>query len=89
LNPFPDKQRELKTWISEDSGPSGSIRDCLAVARYFGLDKADTTRILKEVTTPVKNWCNLAAKVGMSGTERDKFEPAFEHGELEHALSAT
>ena len=89
LNPFPDKQRELKTWISEDSGPSGSIRDCLAVARYFGLDKADTTRILKEVTTPVKNWCNLATKVGMSGTERDKFEPAFEHGELEQALSAT
>jgi serine/threonine-protein kinase HipA len=89
LNPFPDKQRELKTWISEDSGPSGSIRDCLAVTRYFGLDKADTTRILKEVTTPVKNWCNLATKVGMSGTERDKFEPAFEHGELEQALSAT
>jgi hypothetical protein len=60
LNPFPDKQRELKTWISEDSGPSGSIRDCLTVARYFGLDKADTTRILKEVTTPVKNWSQLA-----------------------------
>lgn len=46
LNPFPDKVRELKTWISEDSGPSGSIRDCLDVARYFGLDKAGSKRVL-------------------------------------------
>lgn len=89
LNPFPDKQRELKTWISEDSGPSGSIQDCRAVARYFGLDKADAVQILKEVSSTVRNWRNLAAKVGMSKEETGPFEPAFEHKALEQALSAT
>lgn len=87
LNPFPDKQRELKTWISEDSGPSGSILDCLDVARYFGLDKTDITRILKEITVSVRNWRKTATQAGMSVAEMDKFEPAFEHEELEQALS--
>ncbi len=87
LNPFPDKQRELKTWISEDSGPSGSIQDCLAIARYFGLDKVKATHILKEVSTTVKNWRNMASKLGISKAEADPFAPAFEHNALEQALS--
>ncbi len=87
LNPFPDKQRELKTWISEDSGPSGSIHDCVGVARYFGLGKADSGRILKEVARAVNGWRSIAAKIGMSKLEADKFTPAFEHEELELALS--
>lgn len=87
LNPFPDKQRELKTWISESSGPSGSILDCLDVARYFGLGKPDTARILKEITNALKNWRNMATSTGMSATEMNQFEPAFEHEDLEQALS--
>lgn len=87
LNPFPDKQRELKTWISEDTGSSGSIADCLGVGRYFGLAKPDAIRVLKEVVTAVQDWRKVAVYAGMSKLEADKFESAFEHEELARALS--
>lgn len=87
LNPFPDKQRELKTWISEDTGPSGSIADCLGVGRYFGLAKPETVRVLKEVVVGVQDWRKVAVHAGMSKSEADKFESAFEHEELARALS--
>ena len=32
LNPFPDKDRELKTWLTEESGPTGSIDEALGAA---------------------------------------------------------
>lgn len=35
LNPFPDKERELKTWLTEESGPTGSVDDALAAAPFF------------------------------------------------------
>ncbi len=89
LNPFPDKQRELKTWISEDSGPSGSIKDCLSVAAYFGLDKTATLAILRKVADGVNAWRPEAGKAGMSKPEADKFAAAFEHTELEYALRIT
>jgi serine/threonine-protein kinase HipA len=88
LNPFPGKQRELKTWISEDTGPSGSIADCLGVGRYFGLAKPEAVRILKDVVTAVQDWRKVATQVGMSKLEADKFESAFEHEELARALSS-
>jgi serine/threonine-protein kinase HipA len=87
LNPFPDKQRELKTWISEDTGPSGSIADCLGVVRYFGLAKSEAVRVLKDVVAAVQDWRKVAVHAGMSKSEADKFESAFEHEELARALS--
>ena len=89
LNPFPDKQRELKTWISEDSGPSGSIKDCLAVAAYFGLDRTAALAILRKVADGVNTWRLEAGKAAMSKPEADKFTAAFEHAELEYALRIT
>ena len=35
LNPIPDKERELKTWLPEESGPTGSVDDALAAAPFF------------------------------------------------------
>ena len=37
LNPFPDKLRESKTWLSEDTGPIDSIGQLLGKAAYFYL----------------------------------------------------
>lgn len=86
LNPFPDKVRELKTWISEDSGASGNVQDCLDVARYFGLTQSDSQNMLREIAKAVSHWRVIAGSVGMSKTEAAQFEPAFEHAELEQAL---
>jgi len=35
LNPFPDRVRELKTWISEKTGPEATIEALLSVTAYF------------------------------------------------------
>ena len=49
LNPFPDRARELKTWISEDAGPDASIRALMDTAPYFGLGHARAAAVLGEV----------------------------------------
>lgn len=38
VNPFPERLRELKTWISEESGPSASLEPLMDTARYFQID---------------------------------------------------
>lgn len=87
INPFPDRQRELKTWISEDAGPRASIDALMSVAAYFKLDKKSATRILGEVEKAVSTWRLLGREIGMSAAELDQFADAFEHREREVALS--
>ncbi len=38
INPFPDKQRVLKTWIAENQGEAASIQMLMEVVPYFGID---------------------------------------------------
>lgn len=81
INPFPDKARLLKTWISEEAGPEASIESALSVAPYFGLSKERAARIVGEVESAVGHWRRVAAsaEVGMSSKEMDPFVEAFEH----------
>jgi serine/threonine-protein kinase HipA len=87
INPFPDRQRELKTWISEDAGPAASIDALMAVATYFTMDKQDAVQILAEVERTVSTWRVRGRELGMSATELEQFADAFEHREREVAQS--
>jgi serine/threonine-protein kinase HipA len=87
INPFPDRQRELKTWISEEAGPAASIEALMAVAAYFQLDKEAAVEILAEVELTVSNWRARGRKLGMSPVELEQFADAFEHREREVAQS--
>jgi serine/threonine-protein kinase HipA len=80
LNPFPDKDRESKTWLSEDSGPITSIQQLLDQAARFELSQPQAQSILEEVTTAVKRWKDVAtsAEVGLQPHELNDFKPAFE-----------
>ncbi len=40
LNPFPDKDQELKTWLTEETGPASSITEVMRVADHFWLEPA-------------------------------------------------
>jgi serine/threonine-protein kinase HipA len=84
LNPFPDKDRELKTWLTEQSGPTGSIDDAISAAPYFHLSPDAGLRILGEVVRAVSRWQEVARMpgVGMNAQEADAFGPAFEHEAL-------
>ena len=87
LNPFPDKGRDPKTWLTEETGPTGKIEDALHAAGYFHLDEERALRILGEVHRAVAQWRRVArgASVGMSAQELKAFEPAFEHEEMQSA----
>jgi serine/threonine-protein kinase HipA len=87
INPFPDRLRELKTWISEDAGPAASIEALMAVASYFKLDRKDAVQILAEVERTVSTWRVRGRELGMSVGELEQFADAFEHREREVAQS--
>ncbi|MBK9573013.1 MAG: type II toxin-antitoxin system HipA family toxin [Rhodoferax sp.] len=87
LNPFPDKDRESKTWLSENTGPITSLDMLMAQAAYFSLQPAAALKVLAEVYTAVCDWrtAALCAEVGLSPGELDDFAPAFEHAEMDAA----
>lgn len=87
INPFPDRQRELKTWISEEAGPAASIDALMAVAAYFGLEQEDAVQLLAEVERTVATWRQRGRELGMNPAELDQFADAFEHREREVAQS--
>ena len=87
INPFPDRQRELKTWISEEAGPAASIDALMGVAAYFKLDKKAAVKILAEVERTVSTWRVRGRELGMSAGELEQFADAFEHREREAAQS--
>lgn len=85
VNPFPDRDRELKTWISEDAGPEATVDALMSVVAYFGMTCDRAKAILGEVEAAVSLWRDLGASLGLSGPELDAFAPAFEHREREAA----
>jgi serine/threonine-protein kinase HipA len=87
INPTPDKIRDLKTWISEDTGPQATIEAAFDAARYFGLKPEEARAILAEVERAVATWRAAAARTGMTPYEIDQFADAFEHPERVKAQS--
>lgn len=87
LNPFPDKERESKTWLSEDTGAITSVGQLLTQAARFELDHDEALRTLSDVVAAVAQWRTVALSidVGLTVNELEGFEPAFEHAELEEA----
>lgn len=87
LNPFPDKERESKTWLSEDSGPITSVPQLLEQAARFQLKANEARKVLADVVNAVGKWreVGLTADVGLTQAEVGEFEPAFNHSGFEQA----
>jgi serine/threonine-protein kinase HipA len=87
LNPFPDKERESKTWLSEDTGPITSVRQLVEQAPRFELSTQETKEVIAKVIQVVMQWKDVAmsGEVGMRQEELAAFEPAFESSALEDA----
>ncbi len=79
LNPFPDRVRELKTWISPDTGPAASIDALRSIAPYCRMTTARCTTILRKVTTAVSAWRAVGTSLGMSARELAAFAEAFQN----------
>jgi serine/threonine-protein kinase HipA len=81
VNPVPDKTRELKTWISHETGPDATIDSLLSIASYCGLSLKQARTILREVDAAVAQWRRLGTEVGMTAADLDQYAGAFEHAE--------
>ena len=89
LNPFPDRVRESKTWLSKDSGPITSIRQLIEASADFGLDPGDARDEAAEMAKLLSRWREVATsrQIGMKSTELEEFAPAFDH--LESQIGRT
>lgn len=87
INPFPDKDRESKTWLTEQDGPITDVQMLLARAPYFALDETQALAMLGEVHAAVSKWREVALspEVGLRTDELEDFAPAFEHGQVDAA----
>jgi len=79
LNPFPDRVRELKTWISEETGPEATTDALLSVAPYCRIAPKRARAILAQVERAVAAWRKSGRAIGMSTSELDQFAEAFQH----------
>ncbi len=88
INPFPERVRELKTWISEEAGPSASIEALLSAAPYFRISQSRAKEILAATERAVASWRELGRALGMTPRDLEHFSSAFEHPEREAARRA-
>lgn len=79
VNPFPDKDSESKTWLSQESGPIVSISQLIDYAPQFELSDSQAQAVLQEVLSAVKRWKEvaIAPEVGLSPNEINDFKAAF------------
>lgn len=89
VNPFPDRARESKTWLSEETGPISSLRQLIDGCAYFGLDHERAAKEAAAMATTLAGWRTVAKSrdVGLSDAELEAFTPAFEHGAAKMARS--
>jgi len=85
LNPFPDRARELKTWVSPDTGPEATIAALMSVVPYFRIQLKRAKTILRDVEKVVSGWRDHGRAIGMTNHELEAFADAFEHAEREAA----
>lgn len=81
INPFPDKRRVLKTWITESIGDAANIESLMEAAPYFGIEHRRACALLSAVERAVARWRQIGKDIGMKTTELNAFEKAFEHEE--------
>lgn len=88
VNPAPERHRELKTPISEISGPEASIEALIEHAAFFDLSEDAAVQIVKSTAQTIsENWEHLAHEVGFERQDIKTYRPAFEHAEMDMALS--
>ena len=85
LNPFPDRVRELKTWISPRRGPGGDNRRAALGRSVFQDFAARAKEVAAQVENVVAGWRDEGRSLGMTDAELEPFASAFEHSERDAA----
>jgi len=87
INPDPSPgPKHLSTAINEVESEA-RVDLLLEVAPYFRLDQDAATETIAHVERTVSRWRTVAGLTGLSASEMDSMEPAFEHAAAEDARS--
>jgi serine/threonine-protein kinase HipA len=88
VNPVPVdiKPRILTTAIDEVDG-TASMELAFEVAGHFGVKPDKAKALARQVAEAVKDWRKTATATGLASKEIERMASAFEHGEIEKALS--
>ena len=88
MNPVPVdvRPRVLSTSIDPDD-PSASIDVAMDAAEYFGVGNKQPRIIAAEVAGVVSTWRKAAKKAGLNRADIDRLSSAFEHNDLQQALT--
>jgi serine/threonine-protein kinase HipA len=89
INPFPARARELKTWISEQSGPEASVESLMSICAYCRIALPKAKSILRSVNQAVGRWRERGREIGMAEFELDQFSDAFHHQQAATARRIT
>ncbi len=89
-NPVPVdiKPRVLTTPIDETDG-TASLNLAFEVAPHFGVKPERAKIIAHEVGTAVARWRETAAATGLAAKEIERMTTAFEHEELQKAITSS
>ena len=89
LNPVPTdiKPRVMSTAIDFDD-TTASLELAMTVAGYFELDEGDARAVVADVGQAVATWHKAATYLGLTPNEIDRMASAFEHADLQAALTA-
>jgi serine/threonine-protein kinase HipA len=85
INPFPERARTLKTWISEEAGPSASIEALIAIAPYCRISIVQARQLLSKVCAALETWRTVANDLTLTASEIEFLADAFEHSESQVA----
>jgi len=87
VNPFPEKDRESMTWLSESSGPITSLEQVLAEATYFGFTRPQAEAAAGSIAVKLAEWKQLGSsrEIGLSEQDLIQLTPAFEHRDAQAA----
>jgi serine/threonine-protein kinase HipA len=81
VNPFPDRARELTTWVSEEAGPAATIEALMSVLSYFRIAAPRAREMLNAVENAVSHWHRGGRQLGMTEQELEQFADSFEHNQ--------
>ena len=88
VNPSPERLRFLKTGIMEGHNFSASMELALEAAFYFDIQPTEAKKIASRMAKCIdENWQQTMRSCGASTSETNAFRQAFQHKEMEFALS--
>ena len=76
VNPSPDNKNALSTYITQTDNAQ-DIELALSVCEYFDLDINSAKQSINDLKSVIKNWQNVAKRLGLNKSEIDKIESAF------------